>query len=471
MSEKTILARFSSSAICVLGARILAFIAVFGFNAVLARSLEPTDFGLFALLFSLATLTSLLASCGMNRALVKVLAGDSSHDSNTVRKIVNLGVTTSVAAGLVVGTIAFLICSQFMPAYDGAARWIIAGLFGGIVLVRNIHFVLAETTRGFHETNWSNLFGGPAGGPVPHLMFLIALIGAWFAVETTTLTVVLSLYLGCFAITLPPLARKLYSLRLDLDPATELNPPKPNQASTSPKTKFSPQSIWLLAIPLMLTQTFGLTLSQADIWLAGALVVPASIAIYCAAQRMLGFLTIPLQISGTAIISFVPELIAKNRIKQLQEIVGLATFVSGVPGLLIGTALFLFPEAILTFVFGEFYAQAAFILKILVAGQLICVLTGPCEIVLTMAGHQNKTLAVNAVSAVAIFTLGPLGIYLSGIGGLAVAMCSVMVFQNLTNWWLAKKLVGVSTHFDLSYVPQLISQARILIRKGSLDVT
>lgn len=469
MSNKSILARFSSSAVCVLFARILAFIAVFGFNAVLARSLEPTDFGLFALLFSLATLTSLLASCGMNRALVKVLAEDSAHEPSTVRKIVNLGVMTSIAAGLLVGVSAFLICSQFLPAYQGTARWTIAGLFGGIVLVRNIHFVLAETTRGFHETNWSNLFGGPAGGPVPHLIFLIALIAVWFSLETTSLTVVLSVYLACFAITLPPLARKLYSLKMDLDSAPELSSLPMNYASESPKQKFSAQSIWLLAIPLMLTQTFGLTLSQADIWLAGALVVPASIAIYCAAQRMLGFLTIPLQISGTAIISFVPELIAKKKIKQLQEVVGLATFVSGIPGLLIGTVLFLFPEAILSFVFGEFYAQAAFILKILVAGQLICVLTGPCEIVLTMAGHQNKALTVNAISAVAIFTLGPLGIHLGGIGGLAVAMCGVMIFQNLTNWWLAKRLVGVSTHFDLGYVPQLITRAKLLIRKGSLD--
>jgi len=72
--------------------------------------------------------------------------------------------------------------------------------------------------------------------------------------------------------------------------------------------------------------------------------------------------------------------------------VGLATFVAGIPGILIGTVLFLFPEAILSIVFGEFYAQGAFILKILVAGQLICVLTGPCEIVLTMAGHQNRAL-------------------------------------------------------------------------------
>jgi len=234
------------------------------------------------------------------------------------------------------------------------------------------------------------------------------------------------------------------------------------------KPKFSNKAIWVLAIPLMLTQSFGLTLSQADIWLAGALVLPASIAVYCAAQRMLAFLTIPLQISGTAILSFIPELISKRKSKQLQEMIGLATFASGVPAILIGCVLLLFPETILSIVFGEFYTQAAMILQVLVVGQLICVLTGPCEIVLMMAGHQNKTLIVNIIAAAAIFTLGPIGIFVNGITGLAIAMCLVTIFQNSVNWLLARKLVGVSTHFDVSYTTKLISQIRqqILVRKG-----
>ena len=243
--------------------------------------------------------------------------------------------------------------------------------------------------------------------------------------------------------------------------------------STQPEPVFTAKSIWVLAIPLMLTQTFGLTLSQADIWMAGALVLPASIAIYCAAQRMLGFLTIPLQISGTAIVSFIPELISRNKTKQLQEMVGLATFASGVPGILIGAVLLLFPGPILSLVFGSYYTQAGIILQVLVVGQLICVLTGPCETVLMMAGHQNKTLVVNIVTAIAVFTLGPLGIYLAGITGLAVAMCVVTICQNTFNWWLARKLVGVATHFDVSYASQISSQIqqRFLPKKGHINVT
>ena len=260
-------------------ARVLAFVSVFGFNAVLARCLVPADFGLFALLFSLATLTSLLASCGMNRALVKVLASESSHDAATLNRVVKLGVYTSIIAGLIVGAIALTVCANFLPS-SGETSWLIACMFGGIVLVRNVHFVLAETTRGFHETRWSNLFGGPAGGPIPHLIFLCALIGFWQTTSIMSLAFVLCIYLVCLLVSLPPLVWKLYSLRNQTvrsafvrttGSTTDL------RESTAPpkQSAFTAKSIWVLAIPLMLTQTFGLTLSQADIWMAGVLVLPA----------------------------------------------------------------------------------------------------------------------------------------------------------------------------------------------------
>lgn len=449
-------------------ARVLAFVSVFGFNAVLARCLAPADFGLFALLFSLATLTSLLASCGMNRALVKVLASSDTNSVESIERSINIGVSTSVLAGVVVGAIAFFACGNFLN-YENGSPWMVACLFGGIVLFRNIHFVLAETTRGFHETNWSNLFGGPAGGPVPHLIFLLILIGFWQVCSTLVLTTVLGLYLACLVVSLGPLVLKLFSLRKRTIQAAAIS----TDSVKADAPVFSTKSIWALAIPLMLTQSFGLTLSQADIWMAGAFVLPASIAIYCAAQRMLGFLTIPLQISGTAIVSFIPELVSKKQTKKLQEMLGLATFASGIPGLLIGSILLMFPGAILSIVFGEFYAQAAPILQLLVIGQLICVLTGPCETVLMMAGHQNKTLVVNIVTAIAVFSLGTAAIFTSGIIGLAMAMCVVTMCQNLFNWWLTRKLVGVSTHFDFSYAAPFSSyiHKRFLSKKGSIHVT
>lgn len=478
----SILARFSSSAFCVLLSRIVAFVALFGFNAVLARSLTPAEFGIFALLFSFATLTSLLGSFGMNRALVKVLAEGQIRDQKTLRTAIDLAVLSSVAGGLIVSVITFALTWVFLPERSVGSPLVIAAAFGGIVLVRNVHFVLAETARGFHETNWSNLMGGPAGGPATHMLFLLAISGSWFYTGSNSLATTLIVYLVCYAVTLPLLVLKIYSLAHSglgditrgsarvSQPDAAMPPADGHVGAAMP---FSMKAVWALAIPLMLTQTFGLTLSQADVWLAGAMVLPASVAVYCAAQRMLGFLTIPLQISGTAIVSFIPQLIAKKNYSKLQEMIGLATFASGIPGLAIGIILILFPKAILTIVFGDYYAQAAPLLQILVAGQLISVLTGPCELLLMMAGHQNKTLTINVIAAIAIFTFGPIGIYAGGITGLAIAISSVTALQNLSNWMLAKRVTGIWTHFDPHYGHQIVShlKSHFSSQKRSIDAS
>jgi len=204
----------------------------------------------------------------------------------------------------------------------------------------------------------------------------------------------------------------------------------------------------VLGLPLMLTQACGLALSQADIWIAGALATPATVAIYAAAQRMMALLTIPLQIAGTAIVNLVPELSAKNKAK-LQSIVSLAATVGGLPGVALALIFLAFAEQILAIVFGAHYAEGALILRLLTAGQVVCLLTGPCELVLMMAGQQKTTLRVNVVAAIALLVFGPLAVAGFGMAGLAAAIAIVTATQNLVNWHLAQRLLGISTHVRL----------------------
>ncbi|MEM9943135.1 MAG: polysaccharide biosynthesis C-terminal domain-containing protein [Planctomycetota bacterium] len=449
--QPSILKRFSSSALSVFIARLLAFISIFGINAVLARTLPPAEFGIFALLYSITTLACLVASCGMNRALVKILAGQRCEESEVdnlqihVRQLIRLGTTTTIVGGILVGSLAGLLAGSLLTQTSSLNPWQIGLAFGAVVFVRNLHFVWAETHRGFQETRFSNLYGSPAGGPIPHLLFLAILIVTSFVFGQCTLLTVLWIYLACLVITLPPLGWSLYCQKLET--GSSVADPNPTQSTPD----FQVQAIWALAIPLMLTQSFGLSISQADVWLAGAMVAPSALAVYCSAQRLLAFLTIPLQISGTAILPFIPKLLSEGRQSQLQSMIGLATLFAGVPGIVAAVTMLCFPEAILTIAFGSYYSQAAPILQVLAIGQLVCILTGPCENVLMMTGHQSKTLWVNIASATLIVALGIPGIIYLGIAGLAYTMASVTIFQNLFNWWLAKRLVGISTRFDLSY--------------------
>jgi len=440
-SNKSILDRFSTNAFFVLISRIGAFVAVFGINAILARQLIPEEFGAFALLFSIATVFCLIASCGMNRALVKILADESyRHSNNDLIQILRTALWTSLIAGSVIGVLAGWIVGNFL--ISGASTTSVAMLFAAIVVVRNVQFVFAELARGFHESKWSNMFGGPAGGPAPHLLFLLVLLCQMAFGASMNLPHVLVTYLCCFVFTLPLLLMRVWSLKSEYRFEEE----------RKSEALWSWQGAWAIAVPLMLTQAFGVALSQADIWIAGAVAVPAALAIYCAAQRLLAFLTIPLQISSTAVLPLMPELVSNGKHEQLQKVIGLSTFISGLPAIAIGAVLLLFPETVLAVAFGDYYTRAATILQILVAGQLACVLTGPCETLLMMSGHQNKTLAVNAVVAVAILIAGTLALNSYGMLGLAITMATATVAQNVFNCWLARQTLGIATYFQPSHL-------------------
>ena len=435
--------RLASSAAWVLLARVMAFVSVFGITAIAARAFVPANFGLFALLFSLLGLTSLVATFGLNRALVKVFAASDAEASPNEVLAWSVKMVLAVSAGLAI------LCTIVL---GNLTTWPLATMFGLIVCLRALHLLLAESCRGSHEKVWSNLFGGISGGPLPHLIVLVLISGLWF-LGSLTLGSFLLVYALVASITLWPLYSKSKSLAAAL---SESSFQKAEPSSGQPS-----MGVMALAIPLMFTQVFGLALSQADIWLAGALVAPAVLGIYAAAQRMLAFLTVPLQISNTAMVSFIPELHSRGETDKLQRMIGLAATVSSIPALIIGGLFIAFAEPILSLAFGEFYAQSANLLRILTVGQVVCVLTGPSEVVLMMTGHQRITWRINLVAVIAIVACGTLALVHGGLIGLAIVLSSATCIQNLTTWYLAKKLVGIATHcgaggFDLGQLLQLL---------------
>ena len=431
MPDFSITKRFTASAAGVLIARIIALVSVFGFNAILARSLSPADFGQFVLIFSLASVSSLIACVGLNRLIVKRLAEATNLSTEAAIRIVKAGLKVACLGGCIVGVIAGVLSTLLEPS-PSSSHLLRAMLFGGIILLRTLHLVIAESARGMHDRLWSNLFGSPAGGPLPHLLFVLLLLGV--PTLRVTLFGVLALYLVAYLATLPMLwfavrrtTKSLASAPFNsLDNVREL-------------------AVLSVGVPLMFTQTCGLAMSQADLWIAGAMVAPAAIALYGAAQRMLGLLTIPLQIAGTAIVNFVPGM-AKDEDGRLQSMVGLAANVGGIPGTILAIGFLVFAETILSVVFGESYAQAAFFLRVLTIGQVVCLLTGPCEISLMMAGHEKTTAKVNIVAAITLFLVGGLVTFQFGLNGLAITIACVTATQNLANWLLARHLLGIWTH-------------------------
>lgn len=451
--NESLIKKFASSALFVLISRLMAFVAIFGFNALLARALAPEEFGIFILLFSFLVLISLFSNCGLNVAVVKLIAEAqdakrSSTDVVSTTKLLKMLIPVVVIASIALATLAYILASNWLAVAGVGNPNLVAFLFSVSALLRSLHLMLAESARGFHDRIWSNLFGSVAGGPLPHLLFLV-LLGVAFWQGPLNLTITFGCYAAAFVVTLPVVCVKLFQLNrrcVSMNLQSQDGPAVVGSGGTSKLT------LAALAIPLMMTQVLGVGIAQTDIWLAGSFAAPAVLAIYAVAQRMLAFLTIPLQITNTAIISDVPQLFQQRDMVQLQNLVSLAANASALPALIVGAVLFAFSETILGLAFGEYYRSGAIFLKILVLGQLICVATGPCQVVLMMTGREKTAMAVNFVTAIFAVISGLVGVCYFGMVGLATSVSLTIVLQNLCNWWIVKKQVGVDTRCGLNLV-------------------
>ncbi|MEM7316332.1 MAG: oligosaccharide flippase family protein, partial [Planctomycetota bacterium] len=205
--HNSIAQRFAASALSVMLARCIAIVAMFGLNAILARWLTPGDFGLFIFFFSLFALLSLIACLGLNRAVVTRLARKDGVSKIAAQRLLHRSLLITLVVSIVTGTMAGAAGASFVPD-DTIHPVLIATLLGATVVLRAMHLVLAEVARGFHERLMSNLFGGCAGGPLPHLVF----VGLLIVVHPETLIEALGLYCLAFAVTLPVIWRRSFSL-------------------------------------------------------------------------------------------------------------------------------------------------------------------------------------------------------------------------------------------------------------------
>ncbi len=451
--NESLVKKFASSALFVLISRLMAFVGIFGFNALLARALAPEAFGMFILLFSFLVLISLFSNCGLNIAVVKLIAeaqdkGRSSTEHVSTTKLLKELIPIVIVASIMFATLAYFLAGNWLAATGLESPKLIAFLFALSALLRSLHLMLAESARGFHDRIWSNLFGSITGGPLPHLLFLFLLgIAHWNG--WLNLAIAFGCYAAAFLVTLPIVCVKLFQLNRRCDSKNLQSLDESPEADSNAESRVF---LLALAVPLMMTQVLGVGIAQTDIWLAGAFAAPAALAIYAVAQRMLAFLTIPLQITNTAIISDVPQLFQQRDMVQLQKLVSLAANVSALPALIVGAILVAFPETILGLAFGQYYSSGAIFLKILVLGQLICVATGPCQVVLMMTGHEKTAMTVNLVTALFAVASGSIGVCYFGMVGLATSVSLTIVLQNLCNWWIVKKQVGVDTRCGLNLV-------------------
>lgn len=214
-----------------------------------------------------------------------------------------------------------------------------------------------------------------------------------------------------------------------------------------------PRVTWQLflmtCIPLMLVQCVTFTSTQADLWIAGANCLPDQVSLYAAARRLMLMIVLPLQMVNFLIAGSIAELRAQGRLKELEMLLRRAAGIAAIPSLLGLLLVLVAGGPIMQLLFGEFYRAAALPLAILGVGQAVLAWAGASHCALLMTGHQNKSLLVNGLAALALVLAGSVAVHFYGILGLAVTSSAVVSLESVALVLLARHLLGVWTHTSL----------------------
>ncbi|EMI40912.1 lipopolysaccharide biosynthesis protein [Rhodopirellula sp. SWK7] len=440
--------RLFRESVWVVGGRLLGIATAIGLNVVLVRVLPPADVGVFFVLGSIITFAAIVAMFGMHTALVRFVSerigvGDARGAAAALKQGTKLAIfAITIGSLLSAGFLYFAGEPLFgLQHLEVIAPLVALSVFGAAAIQ-----LCASLLRSFHDSRFSILLTGQFGGPLCNLLFIGLTIGLSLFVVMSLQQVMLFCAISLCVLT-PIAVIVLY--RVGKARLREID-------SNAQVTEALPMSVLMVAcLPLMLAQSLSYITGQADIWIGGAIVNHDELALYGAARRLMLLIGMPMQLVNLTVIASIAELRAQGRLDDLQRILRFAATLAALAAFAVCIPLLLFPAQITSFIFGEYYADGALVLRILCVGQLVFVSAGAAELTLMMSGEHMKALWINVLTSIALLLSGVLLTAEWGIVGLAIACASIISLQCIGFCLYARRSVGVWTILDLRVLTSL----------------
>lgn len=457
MSHPVAPEKLRKGAAWVVGCRLTGIAATLAGNILVARLLGPAQFGLFLLISTVISCGAVLAMAGLNEAGLRFIAESLAHGRLSAARAYLAQMVRMLALATPLAVLLITICLVFFHGVTARAQQplLLVGLTAVGLALLAWQTVAAETLRGFHDLRAASLFsGGQGGGPLANLVFLgilaliVALRGRLEAIEAIAALV------GSMTLTFPLVLTSLWwttrkrttAAQIEVNPLAAARDEKSDGQTLSVAQR---RELFTVAGTLLSIQLLSFASQQFDVWIGGALLSETDLGLYGAAKRSLLLAAMPVQMAMLTVVSSIPHLYALGRRDELQQLLRRSATWAAIPSLAALAALIVFPQPLLSLVFGSSYVEAAPAIWALAAGHLALILCGNPIHVMAMTGFHRTALVVNALATGVLVIAGPLGALWYGAPGLAAAASASLAVQNGLLWILARRQAGVWTNVGL----------------------
>ncbi len=397
----------------VAGGGFAEFVLRLGIAVVLARALGPSNYGLYNLAISAATLLAGFSLFGMDDAMIRYIAIQVSRkDDAGVRGTIQLGLITAGVFGTLAGLILYFgsdLVADRLFEEPGLAE--LLRLFAVITPVLAFSNVLLGITRGFNRMGHAAL----AENVIQSVIRLVLLLALWSSGITVFAAGVI------FGVAdLAAAGAMVYFMRANL-PYDRRHPPVPRR-DTNEIVRF--------AAPLGISGILSGIRDNIQTFVLGILSIAADVGLFTIVARV----NLVSRVTYRAIVAAVKPLFAaaqaggdQRRLLSLYSATTRWTLTLNLPFFLVTV---LYAETLLT-VFGDPFAAGSLALILLAGGEAVVAATGTCGSLIDMAGHTRVKLFNSILWIVLQIGLSILLVPRWGVVGAAASMSASVAFINV----------------------------------------
>ncbi len=395
-------------------------------RSLIARYWTESEFGIFSIAFSILTICTVISTLGLKQGLSRNIAlrrGKKDYDKIRVyiSSSIVIGSIVSITAGIIVFLLADFISFELFNSPELATPLRIISI--GIPFFTMIEIIIS-IFRGFDQVKETVYY--------EHIIIsftLFSLILLAIFLDQSFINVFYAL-VASYVITLILLVsysiKKIKSIKF-----------------IKIKKLFYPASKELVffSIPLLGTAILHQIITWTDTLMLGGIKTSADVGLYNVSHLLAKVISFPL---GAILIIFIPVfsvLYAQDRFKEMKLNFKIITKWLCSLTLPLFIFFFLFPEDIITFLFGAEYVFASFALRILSIGFILNNFSGPCGVTLVTIGRSRFVMFATLLTAILNIILNIILIPVYGIIGAAFAsvfsLISINIIKNLKLYSLA----------------------------------
>jgi O-antigen/teichoic acid export membrane protein len=382
---------------------------------VLARLLQPEEYGLLYLSISLFAVATLIGKLGLGKSAARYITEYEEHDAGQIPHIVETAAGIfAVTMGLVV--LGLVLFHAQLAAIFGDGDLEILLLIGAVYVVTSgVVNSGRRLCQGFKRIEWAAWvkLADAIVRPIAAIGLVLAGLGVVGALAGYIISSVIA------ALLVTALVYRLYSSieRTDLEAGLR-------------------RRIAEYSLPIALTQNSSTVIKRVDVLLIGAFLTPLAVSYYVVSKQIISFIRSPANSLGFAIAPRYSEQIHRGNLDTASRLYGealtsiLLLYVPAAVGLV------LVAEPTLTLVFGPEYSGGVIVLQILTVYLIAQTVSYITSSGLDYLGRAKYRAYAKGATAIGNLVLNVLLIPTIGIAGAAISTAATYAVYVVLNVYL-----------------------------------